>query len=134
MAVPESTKYQVLLVQPNFKIGGNSFTGYWLPYSIGCLWSYACSFDNIRDNFEVSDIVYKREDPDRLIERTKHSNIALFSCYMWNWEWTKAVAQKLKQQNPDIKIIFGGPQITNRPDEENFFANHPYVDLSLIHI
>ncbi len=128
MTVPESTKYQVLLVQPNFKIGGNSFTGYWLPYSIGCLWSYACSFDNIRDNFEVSGIVYKREDPDKLVERTKHSNIALFSCYMWNWEWTKVVAQKLKQQNPDIKIIFGGPQITNRPSEENFFQNHPYVD------
>ena len=128
MEVPISTKYQVLLVQPNFKIGGNSFTGYWLPYSIGCLWSYACSFDTIKDNFEVSDLVYKREDPDKLVERTKHSDIAMFSCYMWNWEWSKVVAQKLKEQNPEITIIFGGPQITNRPMEENFFEAHPYVD------
>ena len=128
MEVPLSTKYQVLLVQPNFKIGGNSFTGYWLPYSIGCLWSYACSFDTIKDNFEVSDLVYKREDPDKLVERTKHSDIAMFSCYMWNWEWSKVVAQKLKEQNPEITIIFGGPQITNRPMEENFFEAHPYVD------
>ena len=26
--------YQVLLVQPNFKIGGGSFTGYWLSHSL----------------------------------------------------------------------------------------------------
>ena len=47
---------------------------------------------------------------------------------MWNWEWTKAVAQQLKEENPNIKIVFGGPQITNRPEEEKFFDFHPYVD------
>ena len=47
---------------------------------------------------------------------------------MWNWEWTKAVAQQLKEENPNIKIVFGGPQITNRPEEEMFFDFHPYVD------
>jgi len=120
--------YQVLLVQPNFKIGGGSFTGYWLPYSIGCLWSYACNFKEIENNFEVSDLIYKREDPSKLVSRTKHSDIAFFSCYMWNWEWTKTVAQQLKEENPNIKIVFGGPQVTNRPEEEMFFDFHPYVD------
>jgi len=122
------SKYQVLLVQPNFKIGGGSFTGYWLPYSIGCLWSYACSDKLINDNFEVSDLVYKREQPDRLIQRASSSDIAFFSCYMWNWEYNKFVAQGLKDANPNIKIVFGGPQVTNRPEEESFFEQHPYVD------
>ena len=124
----KDSPYQVLLVQPNFKIGGGSFTGYWLPYSIGCLWSYACRNKQIKDNFEVSDLIYKREDPSKLVSRTKHSDIAFFSCYMWNWEWTKAVAKSLKEENPNIKIIFGGPQVTNRPEEEMFFDFHPYVD------
>lgn len=124
----KNSPYQVLLVQPNFKIGGGSFTGYWLPYSIGCLWSYACQFEDIKSNFAVSDLIFKREDPARLVERCKHSDIAFFSCYMWNWEWTKVVAEKLKEQNPNIKIVFGGPQVTNRPEEEKFFENHPYVD------
>ena len=124
----KNSPYQVLLVQPNFKIGGGSFTGYWLPYSIGCLWSYACQFEDIKSNFAVSDLIFKREDPARLVERCKHSDIAFFSCYMWNWEWTKVVAEKLKEQNPDIKIVFGGPQVTNRPEEEKFFENHSYVD------
>jgi len=124
----DQRSYQVLLVQPNFKIGGGSFTGYWLPYSIGCLWSYACQFEEIKSNFVVSDLIYKREEPTRLVERVKHSDIAMFSCYMWNWEWTKEVAKQLKEANPNIKIIFGGPQVTNRPEEEKFFENHPYVD------
>ena len=122
------SKYQVLLVQPNFKIGGGSFTGYWLPYSIGCLWSYACSEKLIKDNFEVADLIYKREHPEKLIERASSSDLAFFSCYMWNWEYNKYVAQGLKNANPDIKIIFGGPQVTNRPEEESFFKEHPYVD------
>ena len=67
-----SSKYQVLLVQPNFKIGGGSFTGYWLPYSVGCLWSYASQYDYITENFNLYDIVFKRENPQTLIERTKH--------------------------------------------------------------
>ena len=42
---------QVALVQPNFKIGGGSFVGYWLPYSVGCLWSYASQYDWVQESF-----------------------------------------------------------------------------------
>jgi radical SAM superfamily enzyme YgiQ (UPF0313 family) len=122
------TKYKVLLVQPNFRIGGESFTGYWLPYSVGCLWSYASQYSRIVDNFELNDLIYRREDPERLVNRVDDSDIAFFSCYMWNWEYNKHIAQLLKSRNPNCKIIFGGPQVTNRPEEERFLENHPYVD------
>ena len=56
-------KKKIVLVQPNFKIGGGSFTGYWLPYSVGCLWSYASQHSWVTDEFEVQDIIYKREAP-----------------------------------------------------------------------
>lgn len=121
-------KHKVLLVQPNFKIGWGNNIGYWLPYSVGCLWSYASQYDNITANFEISDIIFRRENPETLIKRNRKVDIAFFSCYMWNWEYNKHVAQELKRANPDILIVFGGPQVTNRPDEENFFDNHPYVD------
>jgi len=75
---------QIVLIQPNFKIGGGSFTGYWLPYSVGCLWSYAAQEDWVRDNFEVADIIYKREEPCKLVERIKDCKVFFFSCYMWN--------------------------------------------------
>ena len=119
---------QIVLIQPNFKIGGGSFTGYWLPYSVGCLWSYAAQEDWVRDNFEVTDIIYRREEPCKLVERIKNCKVFFFSCYMWNWEYNKHVAQKIKESNPESIIVFGGPQVTSRPEEEQFFAKHPYVD------
>ena len=119
---------QIVLIQPNFKIGGGSFTGYWLPYSVGCLWSYAAQQDWVTDNFEVADIIYKREEPCKLVERIKDCKVFFFSCYMWNWEYNKHVAEKIKESNPESIIVFGGPQVTSRPEQEQFFAKHPYVD------
>jgi len=121
-------KKKIVLIQPNFKIGGGSFEGYWLPYSVGCLWSYASKHSWVTDNFEVHDLIYKREQPDTLVKRLLECEVAFFSNYMWNWEYNKYVAEHLKIQNPNIKIVFGGPQVTTRPQEEEFFKHHPYVD------
>lgn len=119
---------KIVLIQPNFKIGGGSFTGYWLPYSVGCLWSYANRFSWVSENFTVEDIIFKREEPCKLVDRIHNCKVFFFSCYMWNWEYNKHVAQMIKEKNPDAFIVFGGPQVTNRPEEEKFFENHPYVD------
>jgi putative methyltransferase len=116
------------LCQPNFRFGIAGKTGYWIPYSIGCLWSYASQFDDIKENVDLKDIIFRRENVDTLVDRLEDPDIIAFSCYMWNWEWSKAVAQKVKQKYPKCKIVFGGPQVTDRPDEEEFFKHHKYVD------
>jgi len=36
-----------------------------------------------------------------------------FTCYLWNIERTLWVACELKRQCPDIRIVLGGPEITN---------------------
>ena len=122
------SRLQVALVQPNFKIGGGSFVGYWLPYSVGCLWSYANQYEWVQNSFTLKDIIFKREQPSNVVDRLQDCKVVFFSNYMWNWEYNKHVAKSLKEQNPNILIIFGGPQVTNRPQEELFFDNHPYVD------
>ena len=122
------SRLQVALVQPNFKIGGGSFVGYWLPYSVGCLWSYANQYEWVQNSFTLKDIIFKREQPSNVVDRLQDCKVVFFSNYMWNWEYNKHVAKSLKEQNPNILIIFGGPQVTNRPQEEKFFDNHPYVD------
>jgi putative methyltransferase len=116
------------LCQPNFRFGIAGKTGYWIPYSIGCLWSYASQFDDIKENVELKDIIFRRENVDTLVDRLEDPDIIAFSCYMWNWEWSKAVAQRVKQRYPKCKIVFGGPQVTDRPEEEEFFKHHKYVD------
>jgi len=116
------------LCQPNFRFGIAGKTGYWIPYSIGCLWSYASQFDDIKQNVDLKDIIFRRENVDTLVDRLEDPDIIAFSCYMWNWEWSKAVAQRVKERYPKCKIVFGGPQVTDRPEEEQFFKHHPYVD------
>ena len=116
------------LCQPNFRFGIAGKTGYWIPYSIGCLWSYASQFDDIKENVDLKDIVFRRENVDTLVDRLEDPDIIAFSCYMWNWEWSKAVAQRVKERYPKCKIVFGGPQVTDRPEEEEFFKHHKYVD------
>ena len=116
------------LCQPNFRFGIAGKTGYWIPYSIGCLWSYASQFEDIKQNVDLKDIIFRRENVDTLVDRLEDPDIIAFSCYMWNWEWSKAVAQRVKERYPKCKIIFGGPQVTDRPEEEEFFKHHKYVD------
>lgn len=118
---------KVLLVQPNFKIGIGSLQGYWLPYSVGCLWSYAKQFNFVNENFELVDIIFRRERISRLVARLDNLDLCFLSCYMWNWEYNKVLAQSIKTKFPDCKIIMGGPQITDRPTDE-FFSSHNYID------
>jgi radical SAM superfamily enzyme YgiQ (UPF0313 family) len=35
-----------------------------------------------------------------------------FTCYLWNIDRTLWVAERLKERNPDLRIILGGPEIT----------------------
>jgi radical SAM superfamily enzyme YgiQ (UPF0313 family) len=36
-----------------------------------------------------------------------------FTCYVWNIERTLWIAQELKRRRPDLRIVFGGPEITH---------------------
>ena len=119
--------HKVLLVQPNFKIGVGSLQGYWLPYSVGCLWSYAKQYDFVNENFELADIVFRRENIDKLLERIGKIDLCFLSCYMWTWEYNKALAQEIKIKYPECKVIMGGPQVTDRPDD-SFFNRYNFVD------
>ena len=112
--------HKILLVQPNFKIGAGSLQGYWLPYSVGCLWSYAKQFDFVNENFELVDIIFRREKIDRLVRRVGKIDLVFLSCYLWNWEYNKALAQEIKIEYPECRVIMGGPQVTDKPDDSFF--------------
>lgn len=114
----------VYLVQPNYE----SVSGQWLPYSVGLLWSYAIQDPEINANYHLERMIYKREDIDKFAKSAVNGAVYAFSCYLWNWEYNKTLAQKIKENAPESLIIFGGPQISNRPLETNFFKQHPYVD------
>ena len=119
-------KYNVALVQVNYQYGNNVF----LPHSVGLVQAYCQTVPEIQDNFNFLDFIYLREDPDSVAQRLESPNIVGISCYLWNWEWSKALAKSVKAHYPECLVVLGGPQVPTKP--QNFFHEHPYVDL-LVH-
>lgn len=119
-------KHNVYLAQVNNQFGNNVF----LPYSVGLIQAYCQTIAPIADNFDFQGFIYLRGDPDAAARRMERPAVAGISCYVWNWEWSKALAQGIKKHHPGCLVVLGGPQVPIR--SHAFFQEHPYVDL-LVH-
>ncbi len=117
---------KISLAQVNFAQGPTHIPSYYLPYSVGCLWAYANSHQDIRDNFELAHVLWRREDVETTAQRLAQSDVVGFSTYVWNLNWNNAVAQRVRQLNPSCFIFYGGPEpaIT----DANMFHSMPWVN------
>lgn len=117
---------KVSFVQPNFQQGPTEINAYFLPYSVGCLWAYASSIDEISKHYTLGKVVWKRDNINELAKKLAISDVVAFSSYIWNRNYNYALAQEIKLKNPSVKIVFGGPEPAVTDCE--FFNKHPYVD------
>lgn len=106
--------FNVYLFQPQFAADIRNETNYWLPYSVGCLWSYARQFDFVKENFVLKDLIFRRENPADIINRLENPTLCGFSCYVWNRNYCLLVAEQIKQKWPNCTIVFGGPQASTK--------------------
>ena len=51
-----------------------------------------------------------------------------FSAYVWNIEQILQLSSRLKAQDPDLKIVLGGPQVSDRAFAEWIIDHNPSVD------
>ena len=118
-----ATRVAVGLVQIN-----NSFSGQnYLPYSSGCLRAYVEAHASDRSRYEFLPMIYKRLPIGNIVDRLEHADIVGFSTYVWNANASLEAASRLKARNPDVVIVFGGPQVPDKP--EAFLRAHPFIDL-----
>lgn len=119
--------YKLAWAQPNFQQGPKEFNAYYLPYSAAVVWGYSMVDPWIREQFEVTEWLWRREAVAETAERLAQNDIVAFSTYVWNRNYNYEVARQIKQINPEVLIVLGGPEpaITD-PD---FFRNNPFVDL-----
>ena len=117
---------KISFVQPNFRQGPGGIAAY-LPYSAGILWSYALTNETIKNNLVLDKLVYKREPIEELATRLSKNNIVAFSTYVWNRNYNFKLAKRVKELNPSVLVLFGGPEppITN-PD---IFSIMPFCDI-----
>jgi len=106
--------HNIYLFQPQYAVEYRNENNYWLPYSVGCIWSYAQQFDRIRDNYRVADIIFRREHPDDVLARINEPAVCAFSCYVWNKNYCLHLAERIKRRWPKTRIEFGGPETSGR--------------------
>ena len=102
----------IYFFQPQYAVDYRKEKNYWLPYSIGCLWSYCNQYQDIQENYVLADIVFKRESHDDILARLDNPVVCAFSCYQWNKNYNLTLAEKIKKQWPECSIVFGGPEVT----------------------
>jgi len=120
-------KTKVSFVNPNFQQGPKEFNAYYLPYSPAILWSYAQQFGSISSNYQLGEFIWRRDNIEDAVNLLKDSGVVGFSTYVWNRSYNNVLARELKKANPDILIVFGGPE---PPIEKpKFFEMYPYIDL-----
>ncbi len=119
--------HKIAWVQPNFQQGPKEFNAHYLPYSAGVIWSYALTDPWIKENFECTDMVWRRDAVEPLAEKLAKNDVVAFSTYVWNHQYNYTLARMVKELNPNCLVIFGGPEpaITD-PD---LFRKEPYMDL-----
>lgn len=53
-----------------------------------------------------------KEDPEGVAAYCSAFEVVAFSCYIWNITQTLAVAKKIKEKDPSVKILLGGPEVS----------------------
>lgn len=115
------------LVNVNFNQGNGAWgDNYYLPYSTGALWSYASSFDEIKRNWQLGHLSFKREPIEEIYKKLADADIIGFSTYVWNKNYNYQLAKAIKSYNPGCRIILGGPEPAL--DKDDIFNTIPFVD------
>ena len=119
-------KVKVGLVQ----IGDSFGNQYYLPYSIGILQGYAERYLSNPDGFEFLAPIYKRMSILDAVDYLRRTDIIFFSSYLWNFRTSLDIAKNAKKNKPQSTIVFGGPQIPEKPERlEGFLRRYPFIDV-----
>lgn len=100
------------MVQPNSQYGNSIY----FPYAAGCLTAYAFKDETVKNEYSFKGFIYKKEDIDKVVKTFENPFFVGFSCYVWNYEYNKKLAEKIKEKYPSCFIAFGGHQVNRESD------------------
>ncbi|MEZ0367619.1 MAG: radical SAM protein [Candidatus Sericytochromatia bacterium] len=99
----------------------------YLPYAVGLLQAYVMAHapDPARYRFLLPQ--FQRKSVELAAAELAQAQVVGFSSYVWNYAYNLNLAKALKQRNPEILIVFGGPQVPDAPAE--FLAQYAFIDI-----
>lgn len=118
-------KKNIYFVQVSAVYGESVKTAY-LPYASGCLAAYAWKDETIAENYNIGRFIFIRENIDRAIDSLEEPFLVGFSSYIWNMEYNREFARRLKLRYPECIVLFGGHNVN--PDGSNL-DDMPYCDI-----
>lgn len=113
----------IYMAQPNSQYGNSIY----FPYAVGSLIAYSFKNDTLKNEYSLKELIYKKEDISDIISRLDSPFVFGFSCYIWNFEFNKQLAEAVKKAFPDCKIVFGGHQVSQSSE----IMNADYADYVL---
>jgi len=113
------------------QINPSFFSQEYLPYSIGILQAYAKKYCDEIDKFEFLIPIHKTISVKKAVEKLSQAEIVFFSTYIWNANISLEIARQLKQKDPNMFIVFGGPSIPSN-DVEGFLKRNRFVDIAFV--
>ncbi|MBQ6021323.1 MAG: hypothetical protein IJL25_00190, partial [Clostridia bacterium] len=97
----------VYFVQVGFGFDGSVY----LPYAVGTLLANCRRYEEITREYAFPEIVFFREKLDDAMLKLRDPYLVAFSCSVWNMEYNKALAKRIKEKYPDCLINFGGHSV-----------------------
>ena len=105
----------IYFIQPGYSFGeGGQKPGAYIPYASGAIAAFAWDNTYIKGTFILKDFVFLFEDIDEAAGRLDTPFLCAFSNYVWNFEYNKSFAQKIKSLYPECITVFGGHQIPHQ--------------------
>ena len=99
-----------------------------MPLVFLCLKTYVDKRDDV-EPVNWLDPLFRNTDVDTMLQDvdTKNVDILGISCYDWNWQLNLEIAKRIKQDNPNVVVVAGGPH----PDwkDKKFFEKYPQIDM-----
>lgn len=121
-------KKNIYMVQVDLAYGEEDKAVY-LPYAIGLLIAYAWQDERVKENYSLGGLIFTRDDIDQTIDALESPYLVGFSNYVWNFEYNKLFAERLKRRYPDCIILFGGHNV---PPDASLLEKCPFIDI-LVH-
>lgn len=110
--------------QVNYSYGKSAH----LPYTAGQLSAYAFADKDVAENYHLDRIFFLRDSVDNVMNKISNPYLVAFSTYIWNCNFNKAIAKRIKEKYPDCKIVFGGHHVA---PGGGMLEECPYIDYLL---
>ncbi len=97
----------------------------YLPYATGTIVAYCKNQPDIAAEYDFKEIIFRRDEIDKIVDGMESPYLAAFSTYVWNVEFNKALAKAVKEKYPECIIVFGGHSVSDRME----FLKKDYIDI-----